>query len=287
MRIFDLHCDTLTEAFKREQHLHEFSGHVSLAHGAQFDQWAQLWAIFVPDTLQGQAAADYFDRVAAHYHAQLGELSVACTPLLALENGNALAGDLARLDHMHTLGVRAITLTWNGENELGYGVGTGSTAGLKPFGKQAVQRMHELSIHPDVSHLNPAGFWDVAAFGQPLLATHSCCAAMQPHRRNLDDKQLRAIFASGGLVGLCLHADFLGGTSDAQAVARHLAHMLELGGENCVALGSDFDGCTVHESLAGLDKLPHLHEDLAQLGFSEHLLTKFFWSNASNFFRQR
>ncbi|MCL2531988.1 MAG: membrane dipeptidase [Oscillospiraceae bacterium] len=274
MRVFDLHCDTLTTKM----------GHISLEHGKLFEQWAQLWAIFVPDTLQGQAAADYFDRIAAQYHTQLGEISQSCTPLLTLENGNALAGDLARLDHMHALSVRAITLTWNGENELGYGCRTGSAQGLKPFGKQAVQRMIELGIHPDVSHLNPAGFWDVAQFGKPILATHSCCAAVQQHQRNLNDEQLRTIFASGGLVGLCLCQEFLGGAGDAQAVAHHLAHILALGGEDCIALGSDFDGCTIHESLAGLDKLLQLQHDLTQLGFSENTLAKFFWHNASRFF---
>jgi len=284
MRIFDLHCDTLTKAHAKQQSLREFSGHVSLEHGKLFEHWAQLWAIFVPDSLQGQAAADYFDRVAAFYHTQLNEISPACTPLLALENGNALAGDLRRLDHMHALGVRAITLTWNGENELGHGCRTGSSQGLKAFGRQAVQRMLELGIQPDVSHLNPTGFWDVAAFDKPILATHSCCAAVQPHQRNLDDEQLRAIFASDGLVGLCLCQDFLGGAGNTQAVVRHLAHMLHLGGENCVALGGDFDGCTVHESLAGLDKLPRLQDELARLGFDEHVLDKFFWHNAERFF---
>lgn len=277
MRIFDLHCDTLTTNM----------GHVSLAHGKLLEQWTQLWAIFVPDTLHGQAAANYFDRVAAHYQTQLAQLSAVCTPLLTLENGNALAGDLFRLNHLHALGVRAITLTWNGENELGFGCHAGSSQGLKEFGKQAVQCMHKLGIHPDVSHLNPAGFWDVVDFGKPILATHSCCAAMQNHPRNLEDDQLRAIFASGGLVGLCLCQDFLGSKGDAQAVARHLAHMLALGGEHCVALGSDFDGCTIHESLAELNKLPKLHNDLINLGFHETTLFKFFWKNASNFFHQQ
>jgi membrane dipeptidase len=224
--------------------------------------------------------------VAAFYHAQLSEISRVCKPLLTLENGSALAGDLRRLDHMHALGVRAITLTWNGENELGYGCRTGSSLGLKPFGKQAMQRMVALDIHPDVSHLNEAGFWNVAELQRPILATHSTCAALAPAFawRNLNDTQLRAIFASDGLVGLCLCQDFLGGAGDAQTVARHLAHMLALGGENHVALGSDFDGCTVHPSLAGLDQLLRLQEELMQLGFSETTLSKFFWDNASNFF---
>jgi len=276
MRIFDLHCDTLTSP----------RGHVLLEHGKLFEQWTQVFAVFVPDTLQGRAAAGRCEEVIACYHARLGEICQVCRPILAIENGNALMGDLHRLDMLAAQGVKIITLTWNGENELGHGVGCGPQDGLKPFGKQAIARMFELGIWLDVSHLNEAGFWDVAAFGRPLLATHACCAAVMPHRRNLSDAQLRAVIASGGLVGLCLCEEFLGGAGDAQAVARHLAHMIAMGGEDHVALGSDFDGCDIQASLAGIEKLPGLNKALADMGFDECVREKLFWGNAARWFAQ-
>jgi len=260
------------------------TGHVSLERGAALEAWAQAFAVFVPDELQGRAAADYCDRAIDFYHAQYDEITAVCKPVLAIENGNALMGDLQRLDALAAKRVNIITLTWNGENELAYGSACDPRSGLKPFGKQAIARMHELGIWPDVSHLNESGFWEVAELGRPLLATHSSCAAVQLHRRNLTDAQLRAVFASGGLVGLCLHDAFLGGAGDAQAVARHLEHMLALGGENCVALGSDFDGCTIHPSLSGIEQLPNLDENLAQLGFDQATREKLFYGNAANFF---
>jgi len=284
MRIFDLHCDTLTRALERGETLRHATGHVSLARGALLEAWTQVFAVFVPDALQGQTAADYCDRAIAFYHAQHDEISAVCKPILAIENGNALMGDLHRLDELAAKRVKIITLTWNGENELGYGCACDPRSGLKAFGRQAIVRMFELGIWPDVSHLNEAGFWEMAELGRPLLATHSSCAVLQPHRRNLDDAQLRAVFASGGLVGLCLHDVFLGNEGTAEEVARHLAHMLALGGEDCVALGSDFDGCTIHPSLAGIEKLPGLNENLARLGFDAAMREKLFYSNAAKFF---
>ena len=284
MRVFDLHCDTLTRCLKLGETLRSATGHVALERGAALATWAQVFAVFVPDTLKGRAAAAYCDRAIAFYHAQFEEITAVCRPILAVENGNALMGDLRRLNHLAQQGVRAMTITWNGENELGYGCACGPQLGLKAFGKQAIARMFELGIWPDVSHLNEAGFWEVAELGRPLLATHASCAAVQPHRRNLSDAQLRAIFAGGGLVGLCLHRDFLGGAGTAEDVARHLAHVLALGGADCVALGSDFDGCTIHPSLAGIETLPDLDEDLARLGFDTAMREKLFWGNAARFF---
>jgi len=288
MHVFDLHCDTLTRCVKFGEDLAHATGHVGLARSKCFGAWAQVFAVFVPDSLRGSAAADYCDECIDFYRSQLRDITRVCRSVLAIENGNALMGDLRRLDVLAQKQVKLITLTWNGENELGYGAGCCPAAGLKAFGVRAVKRMFELNIHPDVSHLNRAGFWQVARLGKqagrPLVATHSCCAAVQPHCRNLTDEQLRAIFASGGLVGLCLYPEFLGGAGDAQAVAQHLEHLRKLGGEDHIALGSDFDGCTLHASLAGMEHLPNLNADLGRMGFSKALLEKFFWSNAARFF---
>jgi membrane dipeptidase len=288
VRLFDLHCDTLTACAAP---LLEAPGHLSLRRGAALEQWTQVFAVFVPDSLDGPAAQAHFARYAAAYEAQLGELRRCCTPLLALENGSALNGDLAQLERWagnKTAPLRIITLTWNGANALGHGAHCDPVLGLTPFGRAAVAHMHALGVWPDVSHLNEAGFWEVCALSRqhskPLLATHSCCMAVHPHRRSLNDRQLQAIFASGGLVGLNLYRAFLGGAGDARAVAAHLRHLCALGGEAHAALGSDFDGCTIHPSLAGVEKLEQLDWELGKHGISAALRQKFFWENAARFF---
>jgi len=284
MRVFDLHCDTLTRVFELGETLHNATGHVSLERGAILEKWTQVFAVFVPDELQERAAADYCDRVINFYHAQYDKIVAMCRPILAIENGNAFMGDLGRIDELAAKGVRMITITWNGENALAYGCACDPRSSLKPFGRAAIARMFELGVWPDVSHLNKAGFWEVAEMGRPLLATHASCAAVRPHRRNLSDTQLRAVFESGGLVGLCLHDDFLGGAGASADVARHLAHMINLGGADNIALGSDFDGCTIHPSIAGIEKLPGLDENLAAMGFDATTREKLFYENAANFF---
>ena len=281
MRLFDLHCDTLTECLKKREPLAKATGHVSLERGKALERWGQVFAVFVPDTLHGGQAAMYADRALDFFEAQKDDIEQVCAPVLAIENGSALAGDLDRLDAFYARGVRILTLTWNGANELGFGAHCDPRLGLTDFGKAAVRRMYELGMVPDVSHLNEAGFWDVAAFGGPLWATHSNCAAIQPHRRNLSDAQLQAIFAGGGLAGINLYTQFLGGAGTARDVARHLAHMLRLNGEDHVALGSDFDGCGIHPSLAGIECMEFLDSELDRLGFSGAQRKKFFWSNAA------
>jgi len=297
LKLFDLHCDTLTQFEGKPA---PFTGHVTPEAGAAFEAWTQVFAIFVHDRLGGQAAALCFDRALAFYESKRAAIEAVCRPILALENAKALAGDLQRLDDIAAKGVKIITLTWNGENELGYGAACDPGAGLKPFGREALERMFSLGILPDVSHLNRAGFWDVInacldrtqrsdgaqrtltrpeGASQVVVATHSNCAAVQPHRRNLDDEQLRAVFACGGLVGINLHTDFLGGAGTAEDVARHLWHLCELGGGRHAALGSDFDGSDIHPSLAGLERMAYLREELQRLGFGEALLDGFFWGN--------
>jgi len=289
MQVFDLHCDTLTSVcVKTGEPLARAGGHLSLERGRALEQWGQVFAVFVPDTLQGQQAAAYAGRALDLFESQRPEIEAACTPVLALENGNALMGDLRRLDVLAARGVRIVTLTWNGQNELGHGAHCDPRRGLTDFGKAALRRMFALGIIPDVSHLNEAGFWDVAeiaaAHGKPFWATHSNCAALRPHCRNLSDGQLRAIFASGGLVGINLYTQFLGGAGTAEDAARHLARMIGLGGEGHAALGSDFDGCDIHPTLAGIERLEFLDSQLERFGFTAAQRKKFFWSNAAKQF---
>ena len=107
----------------------------------------------------------------------------------------------------------------------------------------------------DVSHLNERGFYDVAEYtDKPFLASHSDANIVDnPYAkaRNLTDDQIKVLIARNGLIGINLCADFLGnnGQTGADAVLRHLSHFLDLGAEQNLAFGCDYDGCTVHPSL--------------------------------------
>lgn len=301
MRLFDLHCDTLTACCDSGQPLSQNQGHIDWERGCRLEEWRQVFAVWTPDTLRGEAAwrracrtLRYAREQAQAHPAKMTILQNAadlasvrphqCGAILALEGGAALAGEVSRLREVADRGVRLITLTWNGENEWGYGCGCDADAGLKPAGREAVGEMERLGILPDVSHLNHAGFWDVAALtDRPFIASHSVSAALHPHPRNLTDDQFTEICRRGGLVGLNLCEDQLGGLSFEQ-IERHLDHFLCLGGEGTLAFGCDLDGTRLPADWAGIAVMPRLYEHLCRKNYEEDLLERVFFSNCNDFF---
>jgi membrane dipeptidase len=174
----DAHCDTITEAMEKNQKLYDNNLHLDFARLKEFGAPIQVFSVWCADKYVPYAfdytneAIDFFlAEIAAH--SDIIALAASSQDLaknakenkisavLAIEGGEALEGKIENLEHFYNRGVRLITLTWNRENALGYGMNTGSNQGLKPFGKQCVQRMNELGVIIDVSHLNEAGFWDV------------------------------------------------------------------------------------------------------------------------------
>lgn len=304
MRLFDLHCDTLYECWKGDAHLGKNRLHVDLARGRRFDKWGQVFAVWMPDELRGEAAfeqccaiLDFAGDQAAVYADQMvicrkgEELDDAwrdgrCAAVLAVEGGSALAGRLDNVRRFAEMGVKIITLTWNGSNELGHGCGSGCAEGLTPFGRSAVGEMERLGILPDVSHLNERGFWDVAAVTtRPFIASHSVSAAVNPHPRNLTDAQFEELRRRGGLVGLNLCREQLGGRSFDQ-LERHLYHFLERGGERILAFGCDLDGTDLPPEWNGIAVMERLYDHLARKNYDETCLERLFFGNCSDFFSQ-
>ena len=304
MKLFDLHCDTLYECYTGDQYLLKNSLHIDLERGLEMEAWGQVFAVWMPDTLRGEAAFDQCKAVLEFAHRQAGmyqdkmllvntpeDLDAAfsshrCAAVLTVEGGSAIAGDPGKLIDLKRLGVKLITLTWNGSNELGHGCMSGCKEGLTPAGKQAVREMERLGILPDVSHLNEAGFWDVAELTRkPFVASHSVSAAVHGHPRNLTDRQFAAIRDKGGLVGLNFCHDQLGEQSFDQ-VERHLYHYWELGGEHTAAFGADLDGTDLPESWGGIQVMKRLYEYLCRKNYEEDLLDKLFFGNSTDFMRR-
>ena len=180
-----------------------------------------------------------------------GELAL----VLSLEGVEPLGRDLGLLRVLRELGVCLMGLTWSRRNEAADGCVVEGTSplrpgGLSPFGLDLVREAQRLGIVPDVSHLNDPGFEDVAALGGLFLASHSNCRALLDHPRNLTDSQIRAVAASGGVVGFNAHAPFVGGDGDpCDRMLRHLEHLVEVGGPDHAALGLDL--CDPFFALAG------------------------------------
>ncbi|MCK0166777.1 dipeptidase [Jannaschia sp. S6380] len=207
--------------------------------------------------------------------------------ILHMEGAEAIDVDLHALDVFHAAGLRSLGPVWSRSTMYGHGVpfrypsGPDIGTGLTDHGLRLVRRCDELGIMVDLSHLNEAGFWDVARHStKPLVATHSNAHALCTHSRNLTDGQLAAIRDSDGMVGLNFAVSFL--REDGRKIAdtpvetmlRHLDHLLDGLGEDRVGLGSDYDGAMVPEALDDVSTLPILRRAMRDHGYGEDLIEK-------------
>jgi membrane dipeptidase len=208
---------------------------------------------------------------------------------LTFEDGRLIDGKLENLERYYQEGIRLISLTWNGENCFGYPNSPDQKImekGLKPFGKEAVLRMNELGMVVDVSHLSDGGFFDVAEISRkPFVASHSNCRALSPWSRNLSDEMIKILADKGGVMGLNYGPPFVGPTlehteSTVELMSAHIRHAIQVGGADCVALGSDFDGIGGNLEVSGPDKVPLLFDRLQKDGLSESDIEKVSRKNA-------
>ncbi|HET9197580.1 MAG TPA: dipeptidase [Solirubrobacterales bacterium] len=212
--------------------------------------------------------------------------------VMHLEGAEAIDEDFELLGAWYERGLRSLGPVWSRSNSFGHGVpfrfpsSPDVGPGLTDRGLALAAACAELGILVDLSHLNAAGFWDVARLELgPLVASHSGAHALCPASRNLTDRQLDAIGASDGLVGIVfatpfLRADF---ADDADTplglVADHARYVAERIGVAHVALGSDFDGATVPASLGDASGLPRLVAALADAGFGRTEIEAICWGN--------
>ena len=208
------------------------------------------------------------------------------------EGAEAIDPGLHALELWYAAGLRSLGPVWSRPNAFAHGVpfvfpGSPDTGpGLTAAGRRLVRRCAELGIAVDLSHLNEAGFWDVARLdGAPLIASHSGVHALCASTRNLTDAQLDAIAASGGLVGIVFAAPFIraDGADDPDTplatIVAHVRYAVDRIGIEHVALGSDFDGATVPDELGDVAGLPRLLDALAAAGFTEDEVRAIAWDN--------
>lgn len=307
MRFFDFHCDTIGECCLQKKHLADNDLHISLRKSKCFEKYGQVFAIWIPDEKRGEGAFTYYQAVRDCFYGECAENAekiLSCktaadietafcaqkvAAILSVEGGAVLGGDLEKLDKLYQDGVRLMTLTWNDTNEIANGCFAKDKGGLTDFGKRIVQKMQNLHMLVDVSHLNARGFYDVAEHtDKPFLASHSDADIVDnPYAkaRNLTDDQIKVLVSRNGLIGINLCADFLGnnGQTGADAVLRHISHFLDLGAEHILAFGCDYDGCTVHPFLNGIENIPYLADYLLQHGISEKTLQNIFFENGYRF----
>lgn len=302
MRIVDMHCDVLYKMlvdpeldFSDESKLD-----VTYERLIQGKIGLQAFAIFLPEdrvptfAMVEEAVRICEEKIISRPGMRMvrtkrdllaAEAEGSIGALLTLEGAEGLMGSLEYLERAYELGVRSLGVTWNYANWAADGVLEDRKAGLSVKGRELVKACQQLGMILDISHLNEPGFWELMELTeQPVIASHSNAFELQPHPRNLNDEQIRALIARGGRIGITFVPDFIGGGQTIDDVLRHLDHICSLGGEDCVGFGSDFDG--IDEHLLGLTN-PAEYEKLAELlqrHYTDGQVKKFLRENWRTFF---
>lgn len=309
--VFDAHCDTISRCWRESEGLDRNTGMISLERTAGFGRYGQFFALWTADGYTGYPAGG--DSVERAYFALLrcfrdqmarnADKIVQCrtaqdvecahrqgkaAAFLTVEGAELLGCDPNRLDEAAAAGVVAINLTWNHANALSGSSQEQPEQGLSPLGRQFMEKMEDLHILVDVSHLSEAGFWDVAELARrPFIASHSNVKSVQDHTRNLTDGQINAIIKNQGVIGLNFYEDFVGGSRDLDALRAHLDHILKLGGAANIALGGDWDGCDTIAALPSIDRLEDFYEYLLCHGYHETVVRDLFYNNLMRVVSQR
>lgn len=232
--------------------------------------------------------------------------------LLTIEEGAVCKGEASFLRDLYRLGVRMMTLTWNYPNEIGYPALNANNYkhhskgdvpfykladmvhGLTDKGREIVEEMERIGMIIDVSHLSDAGFYDVLSItDKPFTASHSNARSICPWVRNLTDDMIRKLAVRGGVIGLNFCPDFLTEMSKGEnnpgtiaAITAHAKHIINVGGIDCIGLGSDFDGIDGHEQLPDYSYLPRLADALRGQGLSESDVEKIFYKNVLRLYKE-
>lgn len=216
----------------------------------------------------------------------------ALSAVIHFEGAEPIDPQLESLHGFYKEGLRSIGIVWSRENAFGHGVNfefPGSPdigPGLTEAGKELVRTCNQLGIMLDLSHLNEKGFWDMEKISEaPLVATHSCVHALCPSPRNLTDKQLDAIGASGGVVGVNFGVMFVrkdgkeNPDTPLSELVLHFRYIADRIGVDHLAIGSDFDGTTIPCEIGDVTGLPKLCAALRDGGFDEEALEKITLNN--------
>ena len=318
MKFIDMHCDTLMQAIKSDVvDLCEIQGSMlDIKRMEEGGASTEFFAIFFPPQkenglieLEGKNFSDeeYFNILYKCYKNTMGscgeyiaeamnaddiiknESQGKMSGILTFEDGRMVDGSLDKMKKYYDMGIRLISLTWNGENCFGYPCSKDAEAmslGLKQFGKEAVEYMNELGILIDVSHLSDGGFWDVAQISKkPFVASHSNCRSLSPHQRNLTDEMIKKMAEKGGVAGINFAPAFLDSDTTArdstlELLSLHLRKMIDIGGEDFPALGSDLDGITGNLEVGCISKMSMIFDRLKADGVSDRVIEKIAYTNA-------
>ena len=319
MKLIDMHCDTVWKLMDLGGKGDLMTGEcdVSIPRMKKAGTLAQFFACFgYLDDFKNKGGydacyrhilemADYLTDQTRQYENDIALAATAddilenaaagkISAVLTVEEGGVLNGQIERLETLYERGVRLMTLMWNYENCIGHPNSRDTSVmwqGLKPFGMEVVDRMNALGMIIDVSHASDGTFRDVLERTKgPVVASHSNCRALADHPRNLTDEMIRALANAGGIAGLNLYGVFLGTEDESRTeeMTAHILHMIDVGGSEFPAIGTDFDGFDGMKTLdiPDVSYMDRLWEALRKKGIKEDELDKIWNKNVLRVLRE-
>lgn len=306
MHYFDCHADTLTEITKAGESLDKNTCDLDLERIDQFaDSYTQIFAIWKDRRkMNGQEPETEFLRL---YQRGVDLLEkeesriVWCRSAEDMEEAHrkhkaaaflsiedlSIAGSYA--EQIRSLGFRFAMLTWNYENAYACGASADQHKGLTEKGKELVNDLIAQNIVMDISHLSDQGADDLLNMTDlPVIASHSNVRSICAHPRNLPENLIRELIRRKGIIGINFFAPFVGENPQVSDLFRHMDVILNMGGEDTLALGGDFDGCDgmFPRNMTGVESVPLLKSEMEKAGFCHKLIEKIFFGNAESFIRR-
>ncbi|WP_434797461.1 dipeptidase [Terrisporobacter vanillatitrophus] len=320
MKIVDFHCDTISQLYDiRESgeniNLKQNRLHLDIEKMKKSDYMIQVFASYVDlgsNNRPLESCLSYIDLLYDEVEKNKDDIGIAYTykdilsniennkmsALLSIEEGGVCKGNLSLLRNFYRLGVRMMTLTWNYENELAYPNGhfyneeKNERKGLKEKGFEFINEMESLGMIIDVSHLSDDGIYDVYNnTSKPFIASHSNARNICSHQRNLTDDMIKKIGERGGLIGVNFYSSFLNNNykssdiSKIEDIINHIKYISNIGGIDCVGIGSDFDGIDCPLEFENASKMQLIYDKMKNSGFKEEDIEKVFYKNALRLFK--
>lgn len=298
MPFIDLHCDTASRIYYDKTKLYDNSYHIDITKLRQSNYLAQWFAFFVNTASIGEKSPmEEFQEMYNYFIAEVNnnpkDITVVTNyesyikakkekkigAFLSLEEGQVLEGDLSHVDKLEDLGIRLMTLTWNFTNSLGHPHTINE--GLTDLGKELAKYLNSKKILVDIAHLSKEGMKDIIAlYKKPIIASHSNAQGFYNHTRNLDDTTIKAIANSGGVVGVNFYSYFLNDSRHTKIddLVGVINYLYQVGGEDILALGTDFDGIDCDLEVCNCSEMDKLIVSLSRL-YSNKVIEKFSYGN--------
>ncbi len=322
MKIADMHSDTIFQLLNKRREgmeisIRENELHMDLQKMKKADYLLQNFALFV----ELKEDIDPYEEAKAEYavfaeeidknkdvisqvftyedivrNMEAGKISA----LLSLEEGEICCGEIAKLEEFYSYGARMMALAWNFNNSLS-SCNTnceppkprnydGCRGGLTETGIEFVERMEELGMIPDVSHMSDEAIEDMLQITKkPFVASHSNARGLCYHPRNLTDDFLKRMGEKGCVIGTNFASAFLKENtnhSKNEWIADHILYMVNVAGIESVGFGTDFDGISCGLELENCSNMQMLAEILKMRGMSENQIERVFYKNVLRFYKE-